>query len=122
MRETSAGKSASKSADCGLRGTAGAAGLRISRDRQVQVERQAVRTAGYDGADVACDEGLPVAGQATGEVVVRVLFGEVTDQDLPSHCADLVGADLVGANSHPSGPDDTRVLCQMTRCAAFRPG
>ncbi len=64
MRETRAGKSWSKSAGCGVQG-------------------QAVRVGGDDLPDVLADQGLAVAGEAAGEVVVAVLGGEVTDQHLP---------------------------------------
>ncbi|GHB78163.1 hypothetical protein GCM10010377_80460 [Streptomyces viridiviolaceus] len=52
---------------------AGAADLEEPHHRQVQVERQAVRPARDDLPDLAADEGLAVAGEPAGEVVVAVL-------------------------------------------------
>ncbi|MFD3760889.1 hypothetical protein [Streptomyces sp. NPDC058622] len=65
------------------RGVAGAAEFEEAHDGEVKVEGQAVGAVGDGLADVGADEGLAVAGEAAGEVVVAVFGGEVTDEDLP---------------------------------------
>ncbi|MFE2972358.1 hypothetical protein ACFXKC_54235 [Streptomyces sp. NPDC059340] len=79
MRAIRAGKSWLKSAGAGLRPV-----RRISRNRnrQVEVERQAVGAASDDLADLLADKRLAVAGEPAGEVVVTVLGGEVAFTDL----------------------------------------
>lgn len=66
-----------------LRGAAAAAQLEEPGDGQIEVQGQAVRAGGDDLPDVLADQGLAVAGEAPGEVVVAVLGGEVADQHLP---------------------------------------
>ncbi|MEU9028919.1 hypothetical protein AB0D46_15580 [Streptomyces sp. NPDC048383] len=62
---------------------AGAADFEEAHDSRVEVEGQAVGVVGDHLADVGADEGPAVAGEASGEVVVAVLGGEVADEDLP---------------------------------------
>lgn len=68
-----------------LRGAAGAAQLQEPYDGQIQVEPQAVRAAGDHAADGFADQGLAVAGEASGEVVVAVLGRGVPFTDRSIH-------------------------------------
>ncbi|MFE9853640.1 hypothetical protein ACFYPN_33330 [Streptomyces sp. NPDC005576] len=81
----------------GVRGSAGAADFEEPHHRQIEVERKPVGAFGDGVADLGADERLSVAGQAAGEVVVAVLGGEVTDEDL-----------LAGSVRCPGGRDGSR--------------
>ena len=85
-----------------LWGAAGASQLQEPGDRQIDVQREAVTPCADHASDGFADQGLAVAGEAAGEVVVAVLGGEVTDQDLPSPAAGAGGA---GSRDGEGRPD-----------------
>lgn len=94
-----------------LRRAVAAAQLQKPGDGQIEVQGKTVRAGGDDLPDGLADEGLAVADEAAGEVVVAVLGGGVADQHLSFHAGARVraggGHGRVGETRPASG---TRVV------------